>query len=199
MILAVICNLPVENRLRINLLNPQTTVLTLDLQIVARVTRGGKPVPTSVPRAINQREKYLLFVGHWFLPGGILFRTSCTMVPRARAVQLGLATVLLIIWGRGRLHQRRDPPVLRWGFACIGAAPFLLKGRAVGTVPLFLESAEKGPEGPDPCHSSTGPACDDPRNKPPMWPANLSSQGPPGSLPEASSAPGHRPAGPPLH
>ena len=75
-ILAVICNLPVENRFRINLLNPQTTVLTLDLQIVARVTRGGKPVPTSVPRAINQREKYLLFVGHWFLPGGILFLFS---------------------------------------------------------------------------------------------------------------------------
>ena len=135
MILAVICNLPVENRFRINLLNPQTTVLTLDLQIVARGTRGGKPVPTSVPRAINQGEKYLLFVGHWFRPGGFLFRTSCTLVPRPRAVQVGLATVLLIIWDRGRLPQRSDPPVFRWGFACIGAAPFLSKGRAVGTGP----------------------------------------------------------------
>ena len=114
MILAIIGNLAVKNRLRISLLNPQTTILTLDLQIVARVPRGGKPVPTSVPRTINQREKYLLFVGYWFFWGGILFR-SCTVAPWARVVQLGLATVLWIIWGRGHLHQKRGPdasPVL---------------------------------------------------------------------------------------
>ena len=68
MILAVVCDLPVENRFRINLLDPQTTVLTLDLQIVVRIARGGKPVPTHVPRAIHQGEEYLLFVGHWHLP-----------------------------------------------------------------------------------------------------------------------------------
>ena len=65
MILAVVCDLPVENRFRINLLDPQTTVLTLDLHIVVRIARGGKPVPTHVLRAIHQEEECLLFVGHW--------------------------------------------------------------------------------------------------------------------------------------
>ena len=69
MILTVVCDLPVENRFRINLLNPQTTVLALDLHIVVRISRGNKPVPTQVPRAIHQGEEYVLFVGHWHLPG----------------------------------------------------------------------------------------------------------------------------------
>ena len=49
-VFAKICNLPMKDRLAVNLLNPQATVLTLDLQVVAvRSTRGGKPVPTSIP------------------------------------------------------------------------------------------------------------------------------------------------------
>ena len=52
-VLAKVCNLSLKNRLAVNLLDPQTTLLTLDLQVVVSGARGDKAVTPRVTRPID--------------------------------------------------------------------------------------------------------------------------------------------------